>query len=99
MPMRTYIRTRAWTDAQLDAAEERLASRGLVADGALTEEGRAHREAVEEATDRQCRPIVEALGDDLPTLVEILRPWGRAIRDAHGYPASGMHDLADAVSR
>ncbi len=96
LPMRTYIRSRAWTDAQLDAAYERLASRGLVADGALTEEGRARREAVEEATDRQCRPIVDALGDDLPTLVEILRPWGTAIRDAHGYPALGMHERAAA---
>jgi hypothetical protein len=99
MPMRTYVRSRAWTDEQLDAAHERLASRGLVADGALTEEGRDQREAVEEATDRQCRPIVDALGDDLPTLVEILRPWGKAVRDAYGYPGRGMHDMADAVSR
>jgi hypothetical protein len=99
MPMRTYIRSRAWTDEQLDAAYERLVSRGLVADGALTEDGRAQREAVEEATDRQCRPIVDALGDDLPTLVEILRPWGKAVRDAHGYPGRGMHDMADAAGR
>ena len=99
LPMRSYIRSRAWTDAQLDAAQERLASRGLVAGGALTDKGRAEREAVEEATDRQCRPIVDALGDDLPTLVEILRPWGTAIRDAYGYPASGMHDMAKAATR
>jgi len=89
LPMRTYIRSRAWTDDQLDAAEERLVARGLVADGALTDRGRAKREAVEAATDRQCRPIVEALGDDLQTLVDIARPWGQAICDAGGYPAAG----------
>ena len=99
VPMRSYIRTRAWSDGDLDAAEARLAERGLVADGAFTPAGRSAREDVERATDRQCRPIVEALGDDLDALVEILLPWGRAIRDARGYPASGPHDLADAATR
>ena len=99
LPMRTYVRTRAWTDDQLDAAEERLEARGLVAGGELTDVGRAEREAVEVATDRQCRPIVDALADDLGTLVEILLPWGDAVRAAGGYPASGPHDLAAAVNR
>lgn len=94
--MRTYIRTRAWSDADLDAAEARLVERGLVADGAFTATGRAEREAVEITTDRQCRPIVEALDDDLDELVAILGRWGSAIREAHGYPASGPHDLARA---
>ena len=97
LPLRTYIRTRAWTDAQLDAAEARLVGRGLLHDGTLTDEGRAAREEVEVVTDRQCRPIVEALGDDLDELVGILRPWGAAIRHAGGYPASGPHDLAGAT--
>lgn len=94
LPMRTYIRTRAWSDDQLDAAEDRLRSRGLVADGALTDDGRAAREAVEAATDNACRPIVEALGDTVTELVAILGRWGAAIRDAGGYPAAGPHDLA-----
>jgi hypothetical protein len=98
LPMRTYVRTRAWSDDDLDAAYERLASRGLVDDGQLTDEGRAEREAVEVATDVQCQPIVEALGDDLATLVAILLPWGATIRDGHGYPSLGPHDLADAVT-
>jgi hypothetical protein len=94
LPLRTYIRTRSWSDDELDAAEARLVERGLVADGGFTPEGRAEREAVERATDRQCRPIVEALGDDLDDLLGVLLPWGEAIRAAHGYPASGPHDLA-----
>jgi hypothetical protein len=97
LPLRTYVRTRAWTDAQLDAAETRLVERGLLRDGTLTPEGRAEREAIEAATDRQCRPIIEALGDDLGELLGILLPWGRAIRSAGGYPASGPHDLAGAI--
>ncbi len=40
LPLRSYIRTRAWSDAQLAAAEERLVDRGLLADGAFTAEGR-----------------------------------------------------------
>ena len=62
LPMRTYIRTRAWSDEQLDAAEARLSERGLVAEGAFTAEGRALRESVEVATDAQCEVILDALG-------------------------------------
>jgi hypothetical protein len=98
VPARTYVRSRAWSDADLDAAEARLAARGLVADGGLTADGRSEREAVERATDRQCRPIVEALGDDLDELVGILAGWGSAIRAERGYPASGPHDLARAAA-
>jgi hypothetical protein len=94
LPLRTYIRSRAWSEAELDAAEARLVDRGLVADGAFTDDGRRQREEVERATDRQCRPIVDALGDDLDELLAIIEPWGAAIRDAGGYPASGPHDLA-----
>jgi hypothetical protein len=94
LPLRTYSRSRAWTNEQFDAAEQRLIERGLVADGAFTADGRAAREAVEVATDRACRPIVEALGDDADELVQLLLPWGEQIRAAHGYPSSGPHDLA-----
>jgi hypothetical protein len=94
LPMRTYVRTRAWSDTDLDAAEQRLIRRGLVADGSFTAEGRSVREEVERTTDRQCRPIVGALGEDADELVAILAPWGSAIREAGGYPASGPHDLA-----
>lgn len=94
LPMRSYVRTRAWSDADLDAAEARLVERGLVADGALTEQGRAEREAVEVATDAACRPIVDALGDDVDELVELLRRWSAEVQAARGYPAAGPHDLA-----
>ena len=94
LKLRTYSRTRAWTDEQFDAATERLESRGLLADGAFTDAGRALREEIEVETDRQMAPALGALGDDADELFAILAPWGAAIRDAKGYPASGPHDLA-----
>ena len=94
LPMRTYVRTRAWSDGQLDEAEARLVGRGLVADGELTEVGRTFREAIEVATDRQCEVIVRTLGDAAEELIDLLVPWGQAIRDASGYPPQGPHDLA-----
>jgi hypothetical protein len=97
LPMRTYIRTRAWSADELDAGVQSLEQRGYVADGAFTDAGRSAREGVETATDRQCEPIVRALGNDFGELIGILAPWAASIRDAGGYPASGPHDLARAA--
>jgi helix-turn-helix protein len=94
LPSRSYIRSRAWSDQDLDEAEARLEARGLMADHELTAEGREVREQVERTTDAQCAVILDALGDDLPELLDHLLPWGAAIREAGGYPASGPHDLA-----
>jgi hypothetical protein len=94
LPLRTYIRTRAWSDHQLDAAEARLVARGLIADGAFTEAGRARREEVELSTDAACEVIVDTLGDRVDELIDLLTPWGRAIREAGGYPPQGPHDMA-----
>ena len=41
LPLRTYSCTCGWTDAEFDAAEERLVQRGLLKGGAFTDEGRA----------------------------------------------------------
>jgi hypothetical protein len=94
LPLRSYIRTRAWSDEQLSAAEVRLSARGLVTDGAFTAEGRALREAVEVATDAQCAVILDALGDRFDALLAVLTPWGDALRAAGAYPPQGPHDLA-----
>jgi Helix-turn-helix family len=98
LPLRTYSRTRAWTEEQFDAATERLESRGLIADGAFTERGRELRERIEIDTDAQLRPVLDALGDDIHELSDILEPWGAAIRAGKGYPSSGPHDLARMAS-
>jgi hypothetical protein len=99
LPPRSYVRSRAWSDADLDAAEARLTERGLLKDALVTDRGKAEREAVEVATDRQCRRIVDNLGDRFDRLIEILLPWGNAVRDGGGYPAAGPHDMAEALRR
>jgi Helix-turn-helix family len=92
--MRTYIRTRAWADDDMDQAEARLRDRGLLDEDGFSEDGRAAREAVEQETDRQCRPAIAALGDDFDELISILGGWGTAVRDAGGYLPTGPHELA-----
>jgi hypothetical protein len=93
LPLRTYSRTRAWSDEQFDAATERLQSRGwLDADSGFTPAGREARESIEVATDAQLGPALDALGDDLEELLALLTPWGSAVKDAHGY-VNGAGDL------
>jgi hypothetical protein len=98
LPMRSYARTRGWTDEQFDAAAERLRRRGLLDGDGFSTAGRSAREAVERATDVQMAPAIEALGDDVGELFGILAPWGAAVRAAGGYLSSGPHDLAAAAS-
>ncbi|HEY4609348.1 MAG TPA: hypothetical protein VIH06_09095 [Ilumatobacteraceae bacterium] len=98
LPMRSYSRTRAWTNDEFDAAQERLRSRGLVDDTGFTETGRAAREQVEVNTDQQLSAAIAALGDDIDELFAIMQPWGDAVREGFGYLPSGPHDLARAAA-
>ena len=99
LPMRSYSRTRAWSDEQFEAAHQRLRSRGLVDEIGFTTAGRQLREEVEMNTDLQMSGIVRGMGSGLQELVDILTPWGEAIRAGHGYPSSGPHDLADLATQ
>lgn len=98
LPMRTYIRTRAWDDSTLDAATERLRARGWLGDDTLTPAGWDAREAIERTTDRALLPALEALGPDVDALFGLLEPWGTAMRDAGGY-IGGPVDLWPANRR
>lgn len=64
---------RGWTQADLDAAADRLRGRGILdADGELTEEGKAVRERLEADTDRLDAGPYEHLGaDGLARLTEL----------------------------
>jgi hypothetical protein len=97
LPLKTYIRSRGWSDAELDDGIARLEARGLIADGGLTELGRQQRAAIEASTDRMCGPIVEGLGEGIDEAARLLRSFSDAVRDAQGYPAAGPHDLAAAA--
>lgn len=99
LPMGSYVRTRAWSDQQLEEAKDRLRSRGLVDGDGFSDAGRASREAVECATDLAMRPAIDALGPRLEDLCTLLEEWGRQIRTEAGYLGGGMHDLANVGRR
>lgn len=97
MPTRSYSRTRGWTDEEFDRSEHRLRDLGYL-DGSgpdthLSQQGRHAREQIEVVTDDQMRPALDALGDAIDELVEILDPWGETIRAGKGYLGAGPHDL------
>jgi hypothetical protein len=95
LPMRSYSRTRAWSDEQFEAAHARLRTRGLVDEVGFTAAGQQLREDIEVHTDQQMTGALRALGSGLDELLDILLSWGLTIRTGLGYPASGPHDLAD----
>jgi len=79
-PGSTTAARMGWPMAAIDAALDQLRGRGLVdGDGTITPDGRAFRDQIELATDRQERPLVEALGDDADELLDLLAPWARAV--------------------
>jgi hypothetical protein len=84
--LKTYVRTRSWSDDQIDTAVDHLQARGLVDGEGMTPAGVELREWIEAATDRQQSPICDAIGDDLDELVALLGPMGQAIVAANAYP-------------
>ncbi|MGZ4694452.1 MAG: SCO6745 family protein [Acidimicrobiales bacterium] len=60
----SQLRARGWTDEQWTAAAGRLAARGLVVDGELTDAGRTLNERIEATTDRLAAVPWTAIGAD-----------------------------------
>ncbi|MBV9412723.1 MAG: hypothetical protein JO148_14120 [Acidimicrobiia bacterium] len=87
MPLKSYVGTRGWSPEEIDAAIGRLIERGLIEGGDFTSEGEQLRGWIEEATDRQERRVVEALGDDADELLDMLEPWSKAVVASGGYPS------------
>ena len=99
VPLRSYSRTRGWSDEQYDVAEDELRSRGMIdVAGAFTPLGRDLRERVEGDTDRQMEPVLTALADDAQALIDVLARWAGAVRAAKGYPAKGPQELAASAA-
>jgi len=86
IPPRSYVYTRGWNEAEVDAAYGRLTERGLVDGEALTPEGKELRSEIERETDRAEREIVDRLGDRADELFGMLEPWSQAIVANGGYP-------------
>lgn len=86
LPLRSYVRTRGWDEAEIDAAIEDLRARGLMDGDEFSPAGHACRAEVEWHTDRMERPLLEAIGDDADELFGLLAPWKQAVVEARGYP-------------
>lgn len=99
IPLHTYVRTRAWTEDQVNASLDALRGRGLIDDGGFTDAGRALRSGIEVATDAQMKGPLAALGEDLDAVVSLFNGWSRRVRDGFGYPMSGPEDLARLAGR
>ena len=99
LPMQSYSRTRAWSDADYHAAIDSLRSRELIDEVGFTEAGRHAREQIEINTDAQMAPVIDTLGDDIGELFETLEPWGATVRAGFGYLSSGPHDLAKQAAK
>ena len=79
-------KTRAYSDEEWDGAVAGLVQRGwLTPDAQFTDAGRAHRQRVEDATDRMALPAWEALGEEgAARLRALARPLVRAVVDGGG---------------
>jgi hypothetical protein len=86
-PRTQYAATRGWSPEAMEDGDAGLSSRGLVADGALTDEGRRLREDVEARTEAAMAPAVEAVGAGLDDLVHRLDAWASKIIAARAAPA------------
>jgi hypothetical protein len=78
---------RGWTDEEWAAATARLADRGLVVDGELTEAGQQLRAAVEAETDALALDAWNHLGAERTArVVELAKPLSARLAGAGAYP-------------
>ena len=87
---RVLQKTRGYSDEEWDAAVARLAGRGwLQPDGTFTDEGRAHRQRVEDLTDELSVCAYDRIGvEGCDRLRELTRPLARAVVDGGGLPVA-----------
>jgi len=82
--------TRAWSEDEWTTAVKQLEERGWVdGEGALTDAGRAAREAIEEQTDQLALPPYEHLGPErTERLYELLLPLSKAVVGSGAFPVT-----------
>ena len=92
--------SRRWSDADWDAARDRLRQRGwLDADGALTQAGMAARQQIEDHTDGLAMQPLRALSEaQLARLTALASRVGRQIIAAGGVPFPNPMGLPDQLS-
>jgi hypothetical protein len=85
-PVGEYSGTRAWPQEAQDAGIAQLEADGLLADGAITDAGRAARDAIETATDTAQQALVTAIGADLDDVTAALDAWSTRCVEARTFP-------------
>jgi hypothetical protein len=83
-PAWSYTATRGWPPEAMELAAVSLRERGLIADGALTGTGSQLRAGIEETTDRQLAPVLDAIGPALTGILPPVEEWAQQIID-HGW--------------
>lgn len=86
MELGSYSATRGWAAERISDAAAGLQARGLLSDGALTGTGMALRQRIEDRTDTGEQSIVDAVGDQFPTVVEELAAWSAMCVDSGAFP-------------
>lgn len=84
--MGEYSNTRGWPKQHVEASIAKLTVAGLVADWQITAAGRSFRDTVEERTDAGQRTLVQALGDELESVITQVTPWSDRCVRAGAYP-------------
>jgi len=81
--------TRSWSDEEWDTAAQNVREHGwLTPENTLTDEGKTHRDSVEQLTDQLALAPWQHLGDaKCDRLRELGRPLSRAIVDAKAIPS------------
>jgi hypothetical protein len=85
-PVGEYSGTRAWPEDVHAKAASRLEADGLIADGKITPEGTAFRDAIEKDTDTAQDDLLTAVGDDLGSVVEQTNTWSQLCVEADAFP-------------
>jgi hypothetical protein len=85
-PVGEYSGTRAWPADVHAAAVARLEADGLIAQGVITDQGRAFRDDIEAATDTAQSELIEALGSGLDALAEQVDGWSTLCVRAGAFP-------------
>ncbi|MCW2522414.1 MAG: hypothetical protein JWO63_749 [Frankiales bacterium] len=86
MPIGSYTATRGWSAPAIEAAIDRAERRGWVGDGQLTAAGAQLRAGIEAVTDRQCAPVLDALGPNVEEIIGRLDQWSALLIAAKAFP-------------
>lgn len=75
-----YQKNRAWSLEEWETAVDRCRSNGWISgDGSLTASGRELRDRIEASTDRTVAAVIDALGENLDRVIDVIKPISREI--------------------